>query len=163
MAAAGFRTSLRPAGSCHCGAVEVDLDLTGAPADMPLRACQCDFCGHRGARTTSDKGGLATIRTDRPESLLRYRFGFRTADYLLCASCGTYVAAVQADDPPIAVVNVGGLGVPEFEGREPIPVDHAGETLEARATRRRSYWMPVAIAYSAESRPAPAPEVAARG
>ena len=139
--------SFQPAGSCHCGTVQVDLDLSRPPAELTVRSCRCDFCGHRGARTISDQGGLATIRTDRPEALIRYRFGLRTADYLLCARCGTYVAAVQPDDPPIAVINVGGLGVPEFDGREAVPVDHAGETIEARAARRRSYWMPVAFSH----------------
>lgn len=147
--------SLLPAGSCHCGAVQVDLELSRAPAELTVRACQCDFCGHRGARTISDPDGMATVRAARPEALTRYRFGLRTADYLLCASCGTYVAAVQPDDPPIAVINVGGLGVPEFEGREPQPVDHAGETVEARAARRRSYWMPIAFDYGAAA-PRPA-------
>lgn len=141
---------LLPAGSCHCGAVQVDLRLSMSPADLTLRACQCEFCGRRGARTIADAGGLATIRAEGPHALTRYRFGLRTADYLLCSLCGSYVAAVQGDDPPVGVVNVGGLGVPEFDEREPDPVSYAGETLEARLARRRGYWMPVTIVYTAE-------------
>lgn len=137
--------SLRPAGSCHCGAVQVDLELSGAPAEMRVRACQCEFCRPRGARTIADMGGSATIRVSGPKALTRYRFGLKTADYLLCAACGTYVAAVQLDDTPIGVVNVGGLGVPEFEGRDGEPVSYGGETVNARLARRRSYWMPIRI------------------
>lgn len=151
---------LKPAGSCHCGAVQVDLALSRDPAELTLRACRCGFCTPRGARTISDPGGLATVRCDAPEALIPYRFGLRTADYLLCAACGTYVAAVQRDEPPLAVVNVGGLGVPEFEGREAEPVDHAGETVAARIARRRGYWMPVAFAFTARlsaARPAGPP------
>ena len=140
--------ALLPAGSCHCGAVQLDLVLSRPPADLRLRSCQCAFCGQRGARTISDPEGSATVRADGPGALTRYRFGLRTADYLLCAVCGTYIAAMQLDDPPIAVVNVGGLGVPEFDEREPEPVDYAGETVEARLARRRSYWMPIRLEYT---------------
>ena len=147
---------LLPAGSCHCGAVQVDLTLSRPPAELRLRACQCEFCGRRGARTVSDPDGKATVRADRPESVTRYRFGLRTADYLLCASCGAYVAAIQPGQPPLAVVNVGGLGVPEFEGREAEPVDYAGETVEVRIARRRGYWMPVALRFASERAIAPA-------
>jgi hypothetical protein len=143
---------LRPAGHCHCGAIQVDLELSKAPQELRLRACQCDFCRLRGVRTIADPQGRAIVRTSHPEALQRYRFGLRTADYLLCASCGTYVAAVQPDEPPIAVVNVGGLGVPEFQGREPEPVSYGGETTEARIARRRSYWMPIEIAYPATAK-----------
>lgn len=138
---------LKPAGCCHCGAVQVDLELSRPPAGLTVRSCQCNFCRPRGARTIADPAGLATIRASGPDALTRYRFGLRTADYLLCASCGTYVAAVQPDEAPIAVVNVGGLGVPEFEALRSVDVEHVGETVEARAARRRSYWMPVAFAY----------------
>lgn len=137
---------LRPAGHCHCGAIQVDLELSKAPEALRLRACQCGFCRPRGVHTIADPDGRAIVRASHPEALNRYRFGLRLADYLLCASCGTYVAAVQPDDPPIAVVNVGGLGVPEFEGREPEPVDYANETRDERLARRRSYWMPIEIA-----------------
>lgn len=142
------RRELKPAGSCHCGAVQVDLSLSRAPDDLTLRACQCGFCAGRGARTISDPGGQATIRCGGPEALIPYRFGLKTADYLLCAACGTYVAAVQRDEQPIGVVNVGGLGVPEFQDRVADPVDYAGETAEARIARRRGYWMPVAFAFT---------------
>lgn len=129
--------------------------LSKPPAALRLRACQCGFCGRRGARTISDREGAATVRAASPEALTRYRFGLRTADYLLCAACGTYVAAVQPDDPPIAVINVGGLGVPEFEDREPEPVNYGGETLEQRLRRRRGYWMPITLEISSPStRPA---------
>lgn len=136
---------LRPAGSCHCGAVQVDLDLSQPPAELKLRSCQCGFCRPRGARTISDPGGLAVIRAPGPKALVRYRFGLRTADYLLCADCGTYVGAIQSDPQPIAVINVGGLGVPEFDDRAGEPVEYGGETVDARRARRRSYWMPVRI------------------
>lgn len=142
--------AFRPAGSCHCGAIQVDLTLSRPPGELRLRACQCGFCGRRGARTISDPEGEATVRAAGPDSLTRYRFGLRTADYLLCAACGAYVAALQPDDPPIGVVNVGGLGVPEFDEREPEPVDYSGEGVEARLARRRSYWMPVTLLFASE-------------
>lgn len=139
---------LRPAGACHCGAVQVDLVLSRAPSELRLRACQCGFCKPRGSRTIADPDGRATVRAASPLALKRYRFGLRTADYLLCAACGSYVAAVQPDVPPIGVVNVGGLAVPEFDGREAEPVDYAGETIEARLSRRRGYWMPISLVFS---------------
>lgn len=144
---------LRPAGYCHCGAVQLDLELSRAPDELRLRACQCDFCRPRGVRTIADGGGRAVIRANDRGALNRYRFGLRLADYLLCAACGTYIAAVQPDDQPIAVVNVGGLRVPEFEGLEAEPVSYADETPEERLARRRSYWMPVEIIYPASAAP----------
>lgn len=140
---------LLPAGSCHCAAIQVDLVLSQAPGELRVRACQCGFCGRRGARTIADPRGAATIRASAPNALIRYRFGLRTADYLLCASCGTYVAAVQPDDSPIGVVNVGGLGVPEFDDRRSEPVDYSGESVADRVARRRGYWMPIVFAYTA--------------
>lgn len=145
---------LRPAGHCHCGAVQVDLELSVAPEELRLRACRCGFCRPRGVRTIADPQGKAFVRTSHPEALRRYRFGLRLADYLLCTTCGTYVAAMQPDEPPIGVVNVGGLGVPEFEDREAEPVNYASETPDARLARRRSYWMPIEIVHPATAKAA---------
>ena len=35
------------AGHCHCGAIRTILDSPHAPAELPLRACQCSFCRRR--------------------------------------------------------------------------------------------------------------------
>ena len=43
-------------GSCHCGAVHVQLDPGKPVAELALRACQCSFCRRQGSRTTSDPG-----------------------------------------------------------------------------------------------------------
>ena len=143
-------------GNCHCGSIRVMMECSTSHEKLQVRACQCGFCRPRGVRTISDPEGRAIVRASHPGALNRYRFGLRLADYLLCAACGTYIAAIQPDEAPIGVVNVGGLGVPEFEGRSPDPVDYGGETGDDRLARRRSYWMPIEIAYpaTAGSRPA---------
>ena len=82
------------------------------------------------------------------DQIRRYRFGLRTADYLLCADCGTYIGAVQEDgERLISVINVGGLDVPEFRGINADPVSYDGEAVPDRLTRRRTYWMPAALVF----------------
>ena len=136
----------RYSGTCHCGAVSVALDLSRPAGDFRLRACQCGFCRPRGTRTISDKAGHAAITLKTATTVNRYRFGLKLADYLVCATCGTYVGAVQSDpDRSIAVINVAGLAIPEFDGLDSDPVSYANETPDARHTRRRSYWMPVTV------------------
>jgi hypothetical protein len=133
-------------GRCHCAAVAVDLRLSKPPAVQRVRACQCGFCKSRGVRTIADAGGHAIIRPAGPDTLIRYRFDLKTADYLLCRICGTYIGAVQSEaGGAIGVINVGGLSVPDFEGRSGDPVSYDGEGVEQRRARRRTYWMPVVI------------------
>jgi organic hydroperoxide reductase OsmC/OhrA len=80
--------------NCHCGAIAFTLATSREPRDWPVRACQCEFCRSHGARTTSDPGGCVSFRVPDLDQLLRYRFGSRTADFLVCRECGAYVAAV---------------------------------------------------------------------
>lgn len=139
----------RYSGTCHCGAVSVALELSRPAGDFRLRACQCGFCRPRGTRTISDAAGRVGITLKAANAVNRYRFGLKLADYLVCATCGTYVGAVQDDpDRPIAVINVAGLAIPEFEGLDADPVTYADETPDARHARRRSYWMPVTVSVS---------------
>jgi hypothetical protein len=136
----------RTSGRCHCGAVTVELDLSQPPDALRVRACQCGFCRPRGTRTVTDANGHARIKLSKTDAVNRYRFGLKLADYLVCATCGTYAAAVQQDaDRSIAVINVAGLDVPEFRGRTADPVSYDNETPDARLARRRSYWMPAEI------------------
>ncbi|MCL4767397.1 MAG: hypothetical protein KJZ80_14305 [Hyphomicrobiaceae bacterium] len=133
-------------GSCHCGAISVVLSLPRPAPEMRLRSCQCGFCRPRGTRTVADPAGSAAIFMASPGQVRRYRFGLNTADYLLCATCGSYVGAVQEEaGGPISVINVGGLDIPGFRGLDADPVSYDGEAAADRVARRRTYWMPTTI------------------
>jgi hypothetical protein len=133
-------------GACHCGAIQVKLDLTRPAGETRVRACQCGFCRRHGTRTVADKDGLVAIRVASPAQLERYRFGHGSADYLICRTCGTYVAAIQHEAGRlISVVNVAGLDVEAFRGRAGEPVNYEGETAADRLARRRAYWMPAEL------------------
>jgi hypothetical protein len=129
------------AGHCHCGAVRVVLETEKAAADLPLRACQCSFCRTRGALTTSDPEGHLFVEA-APGAVNRYQFGLRITDFLLCAECGTYVAAVsEIDGVVMGVVNVLGSSLTGFEGRAPDPMIYDDETPDQRLSRRQGRWM----------------------
>ena len=131
-------------GACHCGTIEVALILSKPAAEMRVRACQCSFCLRRGTRTVADPGGLARLSAPSAGQLVQYRFGSKTASYLICRSCGTYVAAVlETGNRRLAVINVAGLAVAEFRDRTGDAVDYDGETVAARIARREANWMPI--------------------
>jgi len=133
------------AGHCHCGAIRVIMEPGKPVSELPLRACQCSFCRTRGALTTSDPAAHLFVEA-APGSINRYRFGLRVTDFLLCAECGTYVAAVsETDGGLMGVLNVRGVDLAGFEGREPDPMIYDDETPTERAARRRDRWMPLTV------------------
>lgn len=126
-------------GQCHCGAVRVAIEGVEA-AELPLRACQCGFCRRHGALSTSHPDATITFMGSK---LIRYRFAHRLSDYLICAACGCYVgAAVEIDGGYYAILNVTGVDLPGFKGREPQPMVYDNETREERAERRKARWSP---------------------
>ena len=133
-------------GRCHCGNVELALESRLRPEDLALRACTCSFCRRHGARTTSDPDGRVVITVHHPEQLLRYRFGLGTADFLVCARCGIYVAAVMNDGSGCyATVNVNTLDAVDPFTQPAAPVTYEGESAAERAARRRARWTPAVI------------------
>ena len=129
-------------GECHCGAVRVLFDPGRPLGELPLRACQCGFCRRHGALTTSDPAARLHIEA-APGAINRYRFGLGVTDFLLCAECGTYVAAtVAGDEGLLAVVNVRGANLSGFEDRKPEPMFYDDESAEERLARRKARWMP---------------------
>lgn len=137
--------STQLAGHCHCRAVRVILEPSRPAAELPLRACQCSFCRTRGALTSSDPDGHLFVEA-APGALNRYRFGLQVTDFLLCAECGTYVAAVsEIDGRAMGVVNVRGVELAGFEGRTPDPITYDDESADERLARRRDRWMPVSV------------------
>ena len=131
-------------GACHCGDVGFDFRTSIAPARWPVRVCQCTFCRRHGAISTSDPAGSVEFRISRPESVIRYRFGRRTADFLICARCGIYVAAVmESPRGRFAVINLNTLDPAQTGLPAPQPMNYDAESVEDRAARREARWTPV--------------------
>ena len=127
-------------GGCHCGALRISFESAIPAAGLSLRECQCSFCRHHGTRNTSDPAGRVHIVAER-DALVRYRFGLRTADFMLCSRCGVYIACVL--DDAYASVNTRVLDG-DWE-RAAVPRDFDGETAEERIERRRVTWSPVLV------------------
>jgi hypothetical protein len=136
-------------GACHCRNIELRLESDKTPAELGVRADGCSFCVKHQAVYTADPGGELHLAWREPDLVERYRFGSKTADFLLCKACGVFMAAVMPD-PPVAVVNVNALDacaiflVNSIAPISPIArADLEGESVEQRVARRRARWTPV--------------------
>ena len=132
-------------GSCHCGAVKIELTSAKQPAEMRIGRCACSFCRRHGARTMGDPGGSVAFHA-APGAVSRYRFGLGITDYLLCAKCGAYVGAIMEDEGrSIGIANVNMLDIRDtFDPAPPLHV-YDGENIEKRRARRRKFWMPATL------------------
>lgn len=134
------------AGGCHCGNLRLTLRLSQAPEDTKLRACGCSFCRAHATRTTSDPAGAVDVRAWDWDTVVRYRFGSRTADYLVCAGCGVYIGAVcDTASGKRMVINTNSLHDRALFTATPAPVDHDGEATEDRMARRAANWTPAIL------------------
>jgi hypothetical protein len=132
----------RHEGSCHCGAIGFAYTSLQEPESWSVRACQCSFCRSHGALSTSDPAGALSFRES--QWIRRYRFGQRTADFLLCAQCGVYIGAV-IDTPR------GRFGIINVNALEPVPagladaarVIYDSESTDERVARRETRWTPL--------------------
>jgi hypothetical protein len=128
-------------GGCHCGAIRVRFEISTAPAELPLRRCACSFCRKHGATTATDPTGRLDLQIVRLEDAVRYRFGARSADFLVCGRCGVYVAAVMSSEAgAVATLNVNTLDDRAAFTQPPEAVDYAFETEQQRRLRRAERW-----------------------
>jgi hypothetical protein len=74
-----------------------------------------------------------------------YRFGTRSADFLVCGGCGVYVGATMREtDGSWAIVNARTLDRDAAAELPPAqPMSYDGETPDARRARRRARWTPL--------------------
>lgn len=133
-------------GGCHCGAITIHFASTRAPQELPIRICGCSFCTRHRPRYTSDPSGHLTIRAADEASLGRYRFGLRLADFLLCRTCGVFVAAFEPGEPGRAVINLDTLArAPEFLAEPTRFTAYDSEDTTARLARRARAWTPATL------------------
>ena len=96
--------------TCHCGAVELALELAGGLAGALATAsrCDCSFCARRGAMAaTVPLDGLRIVRG--ADKLTLYQWGSLTARHYFCSVCGIYTHHQRRSDPNEYGVNVGAL------------------------------------------------------
>jgi hypothetical protein len=130
-------------GQCHCGNVRYTLDTRQQPEHIVVRICRCEFCLRHRPRNWSDPAGSLAIAVERPDELSCYRFGHRTADFVICRRCGVFCFAIaEFEGVHRAVTNLN-LAL----GRDQHPRETFLEALEEREeqrTRRRgANWTPV--------------------
>jgi hypothetical protein len=128
-------------GSCHCGAITAEYE-TDAP--VHLRQDGCGFCSSRGVKSASDPNGRLRLVSQLP--VIRYRFGQKSADFLICPACGTYVAT-QMEGPHglVGVINVVGLAIRELKDKPATLASLDGESAAERIRRRLSRWTPMTL------------------
>jgi hypothetical protein len=131
-------------GGCHCGNLAYVFEATADLAALGLRACQCSFCRAHNARNTSDPRGTVRIRVRDASQLNRYRFGLKTADFLICRTCGVYIGALLGENGKSWItVNVNTLLPPPGPEAVLAPHDFSAENTASRIDRRKAKWTPV--------------------
>jgi hypothetical protein len=134
-------------GGCHCGALGFSYQTALAVAEWSVRACQCRFCRAHGALTTSDSAGHLAFNVKQVEWLQRYRFGLKTADFLLCGRCGVYLGAqIETTRGTFGIINALTIAPVLAELPAAAPADYGSESSSDRINRRERRWTPLATA-----------------
>ncbi|MEM9013547.1 MAG: aldehyde-activating protein [Pseudomonadota bacterium] len=138
-------------GSCHCNTVTVTFETDKSPEELGVRTCQCTFCRAHGAANISDRDGRVHI--DCAESdIVRYCFALKTADFLICRTCGVYfLAAIGEGDHLFSTLNTNGLAMAAFVGVAETPMVYDAEDDNARIDRRHLKWTPTTFSDKALS------------
>ena len=111
----GVPVQPRHKASCHCGAVEFELDLPDGLIE--LRRCDCSMCRRRGAIAASvPLAGLRILKGE--ESLTLYQFNTNTAKHYFCSDCGIYTHHQRRSNPKLYGFNVSCL-----EGINPLKIE----------------------------------------
>ncbi len=100
-------------GSCHCGAVEFEVQL---PEEITeARHCDCSLCRRRTAFVASAKLNDLTV-TKGVDNLALYQFNTGTAKHFFCKTCGIYTHHQRRSNPEEFGFNTGCIeGINPFD------------------------------------------------
>lgn len=130
------------AGGCHCGNITFTLEWPADTARIPARRCDCTFCVKHGGVWTSHPRARLLARVSRSGHLGRYRFGTKTADFIVCTRCGVAPLVTSAiDGADYAVVNVNTFENVDRSVLDFAPASFDGEEVGSRLDRRRRHWI----------------------
>ena len=135
-------------GACHCGAIGYVYRTEKPPSAWTIRACQCGFCRAHNVVTTSDPNSKIEFTAREPDLRNRYRFGERTADFLVCRRCGVYIgAAIETPAGTFGIVNLNALQEKPAALPEPAPMEYGAESKAERIGRRELRWSPATLTF----------------
>lgn len=99
--------------TCHCGLVELELDLPDGIVSP--RRCDCSICRRKGAVVASvPLNGIRIVKGE--EHLKLYQFNTHTAKHYFCSNCGIYTHHQRRSSPNEYGYNVGCLeGINPFD------------------------------------------------
>lgn len=136
-------------GSCHCGAIGYRYQTALAPERWSIRACQCTFCRAHDALSASDPSGSVLFAVADEKLLNRYRFGLRTADFLLCRKCGVYIGAlIETERGQFGIINTHALLNTPNSLAATAPASYDTEDVAGRVSRREKRWTPAELELS---------------
>lgn len=119
---------MKHTGSCHCGAVVIEVD---APAEVDVYECNCSMCERTGFLHL-----IASQRTFRllqgKDDLITYTFNTRVAQHYFCRYCGCKPYYIPRSNPDGFSVNFRCLNKSEFNKVNIIPFD--GQNWEAKGS-----------------------------
>lgn len=129
----------RLVGSCRCGTVSLEVELSREQGSYHPRACDCDFCREREAAYVSDPAGCLRLKTRSLDSLRIERQGSQQAEFLSCQACGTLLAVRWQDgDRAYGAVNARTL-----EDYAAFGVEQAASPKLLDADRKAERWKAV--------------------
>ncbi|MDD2769129.1 MAG: GFA family protein [Methylococcus sp.] len=114
-------------GSCHCGAIEFEVDLENGFENV--RRCNCSLCRRKGAIIASVP--IARLRVTKGADMLTlYQWNTMIAKHYFCKTCGIYTHHQRRSNP-----NEFGFNLACIEGIDPFSFidvaigDGAAQTL----------------------------------
>ena len=139
-------------GGCHCGALRYRYRTRQEPSAWNVRTCECSFCrAHRGV-AVSDPDGTVEFEEAVIGSLTRYRFGQRSADFLICSRCGVHIGVVmETGEGSYGIINANTLRPTPIEMAQPEQRNFSEELQEQRIARRKKSWSRARIAAAKEA------------
>ena len=130
-------------GSCHCGNIRFALVWPDSAPNIPVRACGCSFCTKHRAVWTSHPSGRFELRIADESQVKRYQFGTKTADFVICTTCGVPpIVTCIIEGTRYAVFNVNTFDNVERSQLVETVTNFEGESTENRLARRRRNWTP---------------------
>ena len=112
-------------GSCHCGAVRLEVE---APQDIEAYECNCSMCRRSGFLHLIVPASRFRL-VSGTDALTTYTFNTGTAKHLFCRICGVRPFYVPRSNPDGFSVNVRCLDQSAIRSVKVLPFD--GENWEA--------------------------------